>query len=325
MKPKRLYQFIGVAGFIFILYRIDISRIWGELKEAQIGLLFSVGLLSCLVQMMKSLRWNALLRLNGISCSILSTLRIYFIGTFMGAFTPARVGDLSRVYFIKKYHAPERVAGQIFANVFVDRFFDLALVACMALIGIPVLFKIWFREMALISVFVIGLCWVMYSFRHKIIDQVKPFLKPADGLSNEISWTSHFDEAINGLRMLRTNRVVVPVLLNVLAYGIFFFALRLMANSLRMEIPFWYLAVSMSAAMILTFLPVSIAGLGTRDAVLIFFFSFLEIKDETIVGFSILYLFFFLLLPSLMGAVPYFLLSAAHKEMLIKKTDADLK
>ena len=125
---------------------------------------------------------------------------------------------------------------------------------------------------------------------------------------------------IEGLRVLRTTRVIVPFFYNIIAYSIFYIIIILIACALRIKMPFYYLMTGMSAAMIFSAIPISIAGLGVREATLLFFFSPLAIKNEIIMSLSLLYFMLCLILPGLIGLIPFF-----SQPSDIRKTLSDVK
>ena len=68
--------------------------------------------------------------------------------------------------------------------------------------------------------------------------------------------------------------------------------LFLLSRSLKTDIPFWFVMSIGSVAVIVSLLPISISGLGTRDAVFIFFLSLHNISAESAVALSFLFLIF---------------------------------
>jgi uncharacterized membrane protein YbhN (UPF0104 family) len=93
--------------------------------------------------------------------------------------------------------------------------------------------------------------------------------------------------------------------LTVIAYGLLFSAVYLLARSADLGINFWQSAVMLSVANIVSFLPVSFSGIGTRDAVLVFFFARLGRSGEEAIVFSTLILLAVFLVSALYGFAAY--------------------
>jgi uncharacterized membrane protein YbhN (UPF0104 family) len=85
----------------------------------------------------------------------------------------------------------------------------------------------------------------------------------------------------------------------VVGYGCFMLAL-----SLGLNISYWYLLVSLAISSAVAILPISISGLGTREATFILLFSLIAIVPEEAISFSLLVLAWNLL-PMLPGAILY--------------------
>jgi uncharacterized protein (TIRG00374 family) len=64
----------------------------------------------------------------------------------------------------------------------------------------------------------------------------------------------------------------------------------LFAKSLNINIPIVYLAISVTLAGIVSMLPISYLGLGTRDAILVAIFAQFNITKEVTIVFSTLIL-----------------------------------
>jgi len=63
------------------------------------------------------------------------------------------------------------------------------------------------------------------------------------------------------------------------------------AKSVGIEIGLIYLVAFLPLSTIVELIPVTISGFGTREATLIFFFSFLGISASSAIIFSLLYIF----------------------------------
>jgi hypothetical protein len=91
----------------------------------------------------------------------------------------------------------------------------------------------------------------------------------------------------------------------VLAYGIFFGQCYLLA--LALGLPLSYLQVSYTVAIgsLVTLLPISISGLGTREAAIIAYLATAGITGEQALGFSLLVFAAFYVAGGLFGAVAW--------------------
>lgn len=318
MINRRTYQLVGVVVFFLILTRLDINGIIAAMKSVKVNTLIFAGVLSILVSALKSIRWNALLHIYTIECTLSSTLMMYLIGTFLGTVTPGKVGDLSRVYYLKKVYAPHISSGMLFTNVVIDRIFDIVVICVIAVSGIVFYFNEYLHYLFVVCITLTVVIAALLVFRCRLASSAVNILKKIEEIFPRLSLHSHFDEIIKGLRLLKTKRLVYPLIYNLGAYCIFYMVVFFIAYSLRMKVPFFYLVVGLSTAMILSLVPLSVAGLGIRDAILLFFFSRIGVSSEVTMSFSLLYLLICLIVPSMFGAVVYFLQPTVVRQVLAK-------
>ena len=86
--------------------------------------------------------------------------------------------------------------------------------------------------------------------------------------------------------------IILCSMLTLIAWSISFLQGYMISRSLDINISFITVVACMSIAAILNLLPISILGIGTRDAVFISIFAMLSISYEQAVAFSMLILLF---------------------------------
>lgn len=74
-----------------------------------------------------------------------------------------------------------------------------------------------------------------------------------------------------------------------------------MAATLGVPVRFGYVLLIMPIVTLVELVPVSVSGLGTRDAVVIYFFSFVGVGSAQAVGFSVAYVLIGTYLTALAG------------------------
>ena len=79
----------------------------------------------------------------------------------------------------------------------------------------------------------------------------------------------------------------------------------LLAIGLNIPVSFFYLASCVSISNIISLLPVSVSGIGTRDVLLIALFSQVGLSAESAVGFSFMFLVFFSGMSALFGFIAW--------------------
>ena len=78
--------------------------------------------------------------------------------------------------------------------------------------------------------------------------------------------------------------------LTVVVWALIFFLAWCVAAVFRIDVSARYIFLIMPVVTLVEILPVSVSGLGTRDATVIFFFSVVGLSGASAVGFSLGYL-----------------------------------
>jgi uncharacterized protein (TIRG00374 family) len=101
---------------------------------------------------------------------------------------------------------------------------------------------------------------------------------------------------------LRTWRRTLNVLALTTAYWLLVFVLvYYITRMLDLEVGFFYIVLIIPIITVAEFLPISISGLGTREAAVIYFFAVIGIARPDAVAFSLVYLLFGTYLTSFVG------------------------
>jgi uncharacterized protein (TIRG00374 family) len=307
------FRLIGLVILVLILARLDLAATAATLAGVHWGyLLLAVAAVPALFGL-KSWRWRRLLRLQEIEYPGRDAFLAFMAGLFLGLLTPGRVGEMGRALYLKQDLDLPISEGLV--TVLMDRLFDLYAITVLGTAGL-----VWFRllpswALALIMTGLVGLLLMplaLLSARGaawglSLVGSM-PFLRdPGDRLAEA---TGRFQR---GLRPLLTPRLVVPLILTMIAQCLFFGQAQLLALALDLELSIIYLAVSVSIAGVLTLLPISFSGLGTRDAILIAMFAPLGLVAEQAVAFSTLFFLAFYVGGGLIGALAWQLKPLAER------------
>lgn len=175
---------------------------------------------------------------------------------------------------------------------FFDRVFDLFILLFLSLIGATVFRELLGGVVGIIIIFliVISLFLILLAsakIRVGIGRRLGAILLPVK--AKESSRNSSLMQRLGKLSLSRF-AMLSAVLLSLIAYAIAFFRYYLLILSLNLSIPLWPFLGCVTIASIIIILPISFSGIGTRDAVLIYLFSYLGLAQETAISFSLLFL-----------------------------------
>lgn len=271
---------VTAAAVYWILRHADLEGVGGALASAAITpLLGGIGIY-VFGQAVCAVRWMRVARANGFVAGFVEVLRDYYIGMFFNLFGPATLGgDLVRSLYLAESDG-RRVAAlhTVLSERLVGLFWLLA-VACVAMavfgtFGIPA--PIVWAAVALTA----GLAGVMLLGPH-----LAGVLLPAGGRAR--------DFLENEVRFLWKNPRVLgeASVLSVLFHLIQLGAIVAIGRSAGVEIPWQGYLVVHPLVTAFGALPVSLAGLGLREAGYVYFLTTVWATPASeAVAFAILWL-----------------------------------
>lgn len=287
---KKYYFLIGIAIFVFFILKTDIKQYF-EIFTHSIKFFYLIWamLLTGAILTIKAYRWNYLKRQQNINYNFWNSFLIYNIGIGLGSVTPGRLGDLIKIAYLKKDGYPIK---KCLASVIFDRIFDLIflfIVGCFSLVFF--IGNFGYAPLYFFGVFSIALLIVLFFIKTQI---AKRIIKKAFYLlipeNNQKSWILSFKDFFEEIKKFKITAYFTVAVLTVFSWIVFYLQAYFIALSLSMPISFFYLAAALTISLLVSIIPISISGIGTREAVLIFLFSNLNIKTEKTISLSILIL-----------------------------------
>lgn len=304
MKTTRLFSLIGVFLFIYILLNIDVVKTLEILSGANLFLIVLSIVVMIPTLFLKFIKWKMFIGLYDKRYPFRNVIKSWFIGFSISMVTPARIGDLSRAYCIK-----DKIGlGKGITTVVADRVIDIAVLFCLAIIGL-VSFVAFFTEHSnlLLTVSVFFALFILGVYISTKKEIIKALLRPVfkkfvpEKHKSEINIT--FNDFYRGLNSLKGSRktIVLAIVLSFLFWIFSIFQFFLLSVSIGLSVSYIFLFSVLPIIAILDALPISFSGIGTRDAALIFFLSFVSVRMEYAISLSFLLFVFGYLLPGLIG------------------------
>ncbi len=283
---KKYLRLQGIIVFGIILWRIDLKSVYNILRNSRLEYLAGGLLLVVVILAVKSLRWRYLMHLQGINFSHWDTFLMFSAGIFWGVLTPARVGELSKsLYLTKRGYS----LGKASASVVYDRLIDIfvllligygSMMASLSVIEKKATYLVII--LGLLAGIAIGL-FLHTGSRERLRRFFFQILMPKVGQGK---LKLNIDEFFESLQDYKLRHMTYPLALTVLSRFVYFLITFIFAKSLSIPISFIYNVVCVSFSTFIAMLPISVAGLGTRDATLILLFSLVGLSKERAVGFA---------------------------------------
>lgn len=274
--PLRLIISAGLLAFLY--RRVDPAEFIAVFADVRILPLILLFVLLFLNTAISALKWKWLLAADEIELPLKSLIASYLVGTFFNMFLPSNIGgDAYRVYDIARH---SRRTAHSFASVLADRlsgFVALVMIGfAFGLLGLKLLPDpdvLWIPPLVMLALaFIIGallqqrlLRWIM---GWPVFDRLGKIRGFAFGLLDSVQQyrrAPRLFSRIMGLSFLFQFSVIVCI--------------YLLSEALKLDIPFVYLCVIVPFVLLVEALPISIYGLGIRDATYVFFFTRMELPE----------------------------------------------
>lgn len=299
---RRALRFAGPFLFLFLLTRIEPSSIWEVLKHSDPGWLALAVAATPVMLLFKVVRWQGILRSQGIRYALGTAFLSYYVCLFVGNLTPGRLGEFVRAFhLVKDGNVPP---GQAISSVAADRLFDLyALLFFGALALVPLAgAEAMLLGTFLVFIFMTGsLIALLWARSFEIIQRLGAFF--GDWGRRITSPESILGQVRAGLRVLRLGTLAAASILTFIAYGIYFAQCFWMAKSLSLPVGFASTTAAVALGSLVALIPITVAGIGTREAAMIAYLSQQGVAPEEAFSFSILVFVNFYLISSAVGAL----------------------
>jgi len=297
---RKFWRFIGLLIFIFILLRLD----WGEMRinlsKANYFLIFIAVLLNVPQVWLKAVRWRMLLGVQNIKITNNDAFTYYCNAVYLGIITPGRIGEVAKAFFLK--NKGMTTLSHALSSVVVDRGFDLYFLYFVAMVGVLILQPWKGAELfGCIGLLSCALPFVVFVYKDSLeqlsLMLYKKALFPMVGKRVQGST----QEFVAGVRQIIGIWLWKPLALTCTSYIIFFGQCFLVAISLDIQINFFVITLIMAMTNIFSFLPISVAGLGTRETALLFLLAPQGLLFDEVIAFSVGIFFVFYLGGALLG------------------------
>lgn len=302
MKDRGLYLLRGVGLLLFalLLYRADWVLLRSSFGNLELSYLFILPALTVLMIAVRAWRWNMLLRVHNADFSPFRAWTAYATGVFLGAFTPGRMGDLAKAVYARQERGLEW--DKALAGALLDRLFDVFFMACLALwalahLGVEADVNRWLGPgLALVIIF----SGVVFAFLWVVRRRVNAFYKKSALLVRGVDFIAALRDE---LKHLTRATGFGAVGLTVVAYSIYFAQTVYMARALHLPLTEADVVAAIVLVGLASFLPLSVAGLGTREGILALVMVRRGVPDglEAALAYSALFFSFCFVVPGVMG------------------------
>lgn len=297
---KRAAPLIGLCILLYVILSVGVGRIASAFMHVNPYYLLPAVLFLPPYLLLQAHKWSRIMKSQGISLPFPYLLKVYLISIFWSALTPGRLGTFVRAkYVMDKAKKP---AGECVSGIVLDKMLDLLSLFVLAFAGALALIG-YLSGTVLYGVFLLfllfcGACAFLLkrSLSRRLMKAIYGALVPARLKGDAKSAFGSFYGSLPGIRdMAAPFAYTIASWLSVHTVAYF------IALSLGMDVPYYIFVTAFAIATIVSLVPVTVSGFGTREAALIALFVPFGAAPAAIVAMSILYFIITDLAPSAAG------------------------
>jgi uncharacterized protein (TIRG00374 family) len=299
MDWKKLLPIIGIILLAYILWKFNIEKILSVFSTIHPFYAILCFLSMPLFLILVTIEWQLILKQQSIHVSFIYSLKNYLIGYFYGFITPGGFGSFLRALYLKhesKTPLPKCISNIITSNT-VDyiTLFSFASIGGLLLVGqYPYLFV--FILLLLLTVTIAFIFFLRQKSSKRLFQKMlrtQIFQIIQHNMEDPIE---SFYEDLPSFKSL-----LLPFLLSFFNWFVFYTELYLIVQLFNIHIPYVTFIFMLAITSTIATIPVSIYGLGTRDATLVALLSLYNVSPENSISFTLFWFTVFLITPSVIG------------------------
>lgn len=296
---------LGLVIFVWIVRGTGLDRVLDTFRRIDPRSLAVFPVFTVFILWIRGYRWWILLRLVGIPYTRRRSSIVWSIGFFAASITPGKVGDAVRALYVSRETG--RGLGESFLTVFMDRLMDLVVVLVF---GVATILVFSYRYTDLPSIWVIvaasvaalGLVYLVLN-RSLMRALAGPFFRALTPKKYRPQLSTQVHEFYDALALYarQWKSTAFAIFLTLVFWAGIVLLAYTATRVLAIDVSFGYVALMMPMVTLVEIVPISISGIGTREAAVIFFFAAVGIGSAQAVAFSIMYLMAGTYLTALVG------------------------
>jgi len=303
---------ISVILLVFLFKQVDKKSLLEIIKNADKPILSLAFFISFLIYLLCLLRWQMLLKAAKIYLPLKRIIIAFAGGVFFSLFLPSSIGgDLVRSIDLATHTKKPR---EVVATVLLDRLSGYVGLVIIALLAVIFGWKLIRDTSVLISITIItGILFIILLalFNNFLFSKINKLLhSPTAGKIKESLRNLHQEIHIfKQHKKIIANNLILSIIIQII--GPLAFYITALSLGIKTNIIYFFIFVPIIGA--ITLLPISIGGLGLRDATTIYFFTKIGVSKDLAFALS-LTSFLFIVIYGALGGIIY-VLTVHHRRI----------
>jgi uncharacterized protein (TIRG00374 family) len=304
---KKFLPLIGIILLIiYVVINLDLIKIKNAFLSINPVYIFIALLLTLPRVLIRNYAWRLIQEEQKIKLGYWKSLKIFLIGYFYGSFTPGYVGQLMRIPYMKE--KTREPYGKLFVNSLIETIVHTSSLYIMILIGailVVTRLNLYSELLYIIIIWITILIFILYYFVKK--ERGEKFFYTLIKLIIPIKLKYDFNKFVGTFYndFPRVHRLIIPVIVSSFTWIIIFSQEFIFVIALSLPIPYIYFLLLFPVANVVGFIPITFAGIGTRElAAIAIFTTIFDVSGEDILVVSLLG---FLITDVVTGLIGFFL------------------
>jgi uncharacterized membrane protein YbhN (UPF0104 family) len=269
------------VGILYLIFsRIGIANLGNAFSKLNSWVLIAVFIVFSVQSILNAKRWMDVMAFFGVNSQFLPLLRITFISLFVNQGLPSFIGgDALRVYWLNR---EQRLLKEAIHSVLVDRIIALFGLAAFMIVGAPgfvYLFGLTPETKGVLLLSIVVLVGILVFFcLPALFNRSSPIIL----VKNLVEVSSRTQSL---LASAQTGKIVVVQALGI--HGLSILAIYLLMLGFGLSLSFWELLIVIPPVILISVMPVSMAGWGVRESAMIAALGMLSVPVETALALSL--------------------------------------
>jgi len=290
MKAFALVAFkalVSIGLISWLLSRADLSQIWLTMQTANFGLLGLAFAMFFIAYFLSARRWQLLLGALGVPAKLWTLVQSFSIAILFNNFLPSTIGgDAYRIYDSFRLGAGK---SRTITVVFIDRVIGLSVLILLAfsvsLFAGEVAEQIPLLRLFLLTAMsgVLILAWIVFGSGGKVLMRLtqgsNPVIKIIHGIMGKLYYGFHLFEGRSDV-LLKAVGLSLLIQINVVIHCL------IITKALQIDVPILAMFIIIPLSYLIMTAPISINGIGLREAVFVFFFGLYGVAPEQALAFA---------------------------------------
>jgi uncharacterized protein (TIRG00374 family) len=288
LKNRWFLRLIGIGIFILILFQINWLEFARIIKQVNLyWILFSL-FLQGVALLVTTLRWQLIMTSLDIHVTYIQSLTHQLIGTGVAIITPGQLGEFVKVLYHRQMNFPIPESA---LSILLDRLFDLAILLAFGIFSFAIFFgfKVEILIGTILVAGLIALTSILFFRKRQRSDPlVAQFLARFIPMPYKENVHQKLWRLVGEVGSISPVILFSCLLLSLVNFALLVVKVYLLAIAVQIRIPFWYLASAVPIFRLAGLIPISVSGIGTRDATIIYLLARAGVSTESALVFSLL-------------------------------------